>query len=282
MVRRYSVSLVLFLSGLGCDTQLGQLSKRDLAYLSCSQLGFNQSGNDELWGLFVQARDESVPFEKVVSVVVQACEHSCVGNPRCRDMCHGCLGLMAEAVYFPDGQSSTAVAVQKLRFPLAGRYNASRISGHDYNVQWRSKTCVDGITPLLHTGVDFDARAGDSVYAVADGVVKYAQIDVKWGGYVVLEHDGTTTTTYTHVIPYNIFEGDMMVKGRQIATISLGNANFNPHLHFQWREASFDINMTLRGRLPKSSCVVADSPYPQPEPAFFQGRFRDPKTLDWE
>jgi len=167
-----------------------------------------------------------------------------------------------------------------LRFPLAGVYDRSRITGYDFGEWWEKGYCLDGKTPLRHTGVDFQASPGDSVYAISDGKVVYASLSDKWGGYVVLEHGEKWTSACIHVLP-TVIVGDTVTRGDPIATIAYGNTNFDPHLHFQMLSGSYDPGLARRGRLPDKSCVVAGSPYPQPEPAF-PDKFIDPKCLDWE
>lgn len=172
-----------------------------------------------------------------------------------------------------------------LFFPLAGGYSGNRVSGYVFGDWWQEQRCVsenDRLGQRLrHTGVDYAAEPDDRVYAVYDGIVKYAATDSGWGGYVVLEHGGQWTSSYTHVLP-TVSVGNSVERGGQIATISYGNVNFDPHLHFQVLDDPYDPLMGRRGRLPDGqSCTVAESPYPQPEPAFPLD-FVDPKCLDWE
>lgn len=173
-----------------------------------------------------------------------------------------------------------------LRFPLTGVYDESHITGYNFGEWWKEQRCDGTDKPpsprLRHTGVDLHAEIGDPVYAVHDGQVKYAKTDAKWGGYVVLEHNGQWVSSYIHVLP-TVSVDDQVNRGDQIATISPGNANFGPHLHFQMLNGAYDdyAGMTRRGRLPEESCAVVGSPYPQPEPAF-PDKFMDPKCLDWE
>lgn len=137
--------------------------------------------------------------------------------------------------------------------------------------------------------MDFSAAPGDLVFAVADGVVRFARQDATWGGYVVLDHDDGYTTTYTHVIPKDGIELNVtsFEKGDVIGTVSPGNDNFEPHLHFQLRNVPFHaqkINSVLVGRLPEgSACDTRERSDGtiQHDPAFPEF-FIDPKTLNWE
>lgn len=190
--------------------------------------------------------------------------------------------------YRPYLRFTTKPTEPTLKFPLDGVYDRSRITGYDFGKWWEEGYCLDGKTPLRHTGIDLHALPEDPVYAVSDGEVMYALPSDKWGGYVVLEHGGEWTSTYTHVIPMvsEFTEGirTEVTRGEQIATIAFGNTNFKPHLHFQVRLATFTSGklVTRIGRLPEKSCQVKNSPFqPENDPAFPE-KFLDPKCLDWE
>ncbi|HEY4476471.1 MAG TPA: peptidoglycan DD-metalloendopeptidase family protein [Candidatus Paceibacterota bacterium] len=179
---------------------------------------------------------------------------------------------------------TTKAQTPTLRFPLTGSYTEERISGYDFGDWWRESYCLDDKTPLRHTGIDLRAAVGNVVYAVSDGKVAYASLSDKWGGYVVLEHDNKWISTYTHVIP-DVSEKQTVARSDPIAAIAYGNANFDPHLHFQVRYTPFKISelrLSLIGRLPNESCFVKDSPFlPEADPKFPKD-FLDPKCLDWE
>ncbi|MBI2099999.1 MAG: M23 family metallopeptidase [Candidatus Vogelbacteria bacterium] len=175
--------------------------------------------------------------------------------------------------------------VVKFKFPLDGKYSQDRITGYDYGsvMSVVLGQCLDPAGyRFLHTGVDLHADATDPVYAIADGYVRYADLSPKWGGYVILEHttDKTFTTAYEHVIPIIPNNGQFVTRGQQIATISYGNANFDPHLHFGVRMAPYHSTWSFRGRLPEVSCWT-DTYSASQEPAFPE-LFIDPKTLAWE
>ncbi len=172
----------------------------------------------------------------------------------------------------------------KLKFPLGGTYPGNGISGYHFGDWWLGETCITATgreVRRFHTGTDFRAASGDSVYATTDGYVRYAQRDTKWGGYVVIEHEDNTgkwTSAYIHVIPMPDLVGATNIwvfAGKRIATISPGNTNFNPHLHFQKRHGTYAGVLDRRGSLPGKDCGELDKPA-------FPERFIDPETLNWE
>jgi murein DD-endopeptidase MepM/ murein hydrolase activator NlpD len=118
-----------------------------------------------------------------------------------------------------------------------------------------------GDAQLLHLGADVGFyRAGDPVFAVADGVVRYSAgpppVDkanngrgqksggpLAWGNLVVLEHrlsdNRFATTIYGHLAGKRLVEeGELVRAGQQIGTIGKGreNGGYKPHLHFGVRE----------------------------------------------
>jgi hypothetical protein len=177
----------------------------------------------------------------------------------------------------------STVSEPALKFPLEGKYNESRITGYDFGEWWEQSFCTDGVTPLRHTGVDLHASAEDDVYAIWDGIVRYKAVNAEVGGYVVLEHAGGWTSTYTHVVPSNSIAIDQPVeRGKKIGEVARITA---PHLHLQVRKTPYPTDnwrqevIVRRGRLPDGrSCLHTDG---ITDPAFPE-QFIDPKCLDWE
>lgn len=95
-----------------------------------------------------------------------------------------------------------------------------------------------------HTGTDFGARIGTSVYATADGVVDWA--DSGWnGGYgklVKITHSFGFKTYYAHLNEVLIKAGSFVKKGQLIAKTGNSGVSTGPHLHYEVRflEKSID------------------------------------------
>lgn len=108
---------------------------------------------------------------------------------------------------------------------------------------------------LLHLGADVGwYRAGDPIYAVADGVVRVSQglppdakkdkslgggLELSWGNLVVIEHkldsEQFATTIYGHLDTDRLVKvGDIVKAGQQIGTMGTTRVNggYKPHLHF--------------------------------------------------
>ncbi|WP_299325667.1 M23 family metallopeptidase [uncultured Helicobacter sp.] len=88
-----------------------------------------------------------------------------------------------------------------------------------------------------HTGTDFGARLGTSVFATADGVVDWA--DSGWnGGYgklVKITHSFGFKTYYAHLNEVLIKAGSFVKKGQLIARTGNSGVSTGPHLHYEVR-----------------------------------------------
>lgn len=186
------------------------------------------------------------------------------------------------AIYRPKLTITYTPPPLDLNFPLSGSFSTSKITGYDFGDPWEKETCIDGLHPLLHTGIDLKAYAGNSVYAAKAGVVKFAREDDEWGGYICIEHEengSKFTTAYTHVTPMStITAGKTVSEGQQIGRVA--SIATGPHLHFQVRNSAYHPAWSIRGRLPEVECYVLVGEKKVWEPAFPE-HFVDPKTLSW-
>lgn len=96
-----------------------------------------------------------------------------------------------------------------------------------------------------HTGADlnmnepyWDADAHSPVYAVASGVVVFADRLPGWGNVIVIRHDPLISTgqvlygRYAHVEGVRVQVGDRVVRGQQICKVGNAEGLFTYHLHF--------------------------------------------------
>src|SRR5690606_32843352 len=60
----------------------------------------------------------------------------------------------------------------------------------------------------FHRGIDFDARVGDPVLAVADGVVSYSGVRTGYGNVVEVDHGNGYVTRYAHNSRNTVKVGD--------------------------------------------------------------------------
>ncbi len=88
-----------------------------------------------------------------------------------------------------------------------------------------------------HPAVDFAAEEGESVFSMADGVVKEVSMEEVLGNYIVVEHEGGITATYRFVEPVeNLKAGDTVTQGQVIATVAAAYGTEykdGTHLHLE-------------------------------------------------
>lgn len=84
----------------------------------------------------------------------------------------------------------------------------------------------------MHTGVDFAAYLGTSIYASKSGVVTTAESHYIWGNYVVINHGDGTSTLYAHMDYDAVNVGDYVAQGQTIGYVGSTGWSTGPHLHF--------------------------------------------------
>ncbi len=85
----------------------------------------------------------------------------------------------------------------------------------------------------LHTGIDLVSEEGVPVVSTQDGVVVKAQMADAWGNLIVVQHDGTYSTSYSHLKSMNVEKGDKIQKGQVIGLVGHTGLSTKDHLHFE-------------------------------------------------
>lgn len=84
-----------------------------------------------------------------------------------------------------------------------------------------------------HTGVDFAAPAGTSIYAWKSGIVTFVGWSGGYGKFIIVKHDDGTVSRYGHCSGYACYQGQRVEKGQTIGYVgTTGNSTGN-HLHFE-------------------------------------------------
>jgi murein DD-endopeptidase MepM/ murein hydrolase activator NlpD len=84
-----------------------------------------------------------------------------------------------------------------------------------------------------HKGIDFHARIGDPVDAVADGVVSYAGVRSGYGNVVEIDHGNGYVTRYAHNSRLLVQVGDLVRAGQQVARAGSTGRSTGAHVHFE-------------------------------------------------
>jgi murein DD-endopeptidase MepM/ murein hydrolase activator NlpD len=103
-----------------------------------------------------------------------------------------------------------------------------------------------------HTGADLnlprDADARSPVYAVASGVITFANRLPVWGNVIIIRHDPLATSgkvvysRYGHVDNMTVKVGDRVKRGQQISLVGSGFGRFAYHLHYDISPTTILVN----------------------------------------
>lgn len=85
----------------------------------------------------------------------------------------------------------------------------------------------------FHSGIDLAIPEGQEVIATAGGVVVKAQFDSKKGNYVVINHNESFSTLYSHLKSISVEVGKQLEKGQIIGYSGNTGYSTGPHLHYE-------------------------------------------------
>ncbi|MES2820615.1 MAG: M23 family metallopeptidase [Pseudomonadota bacterium] len=100
----------------------------------------------------------------------------------------------------------------------------------------------------LHKGVDFAAKAGSPVVAVAAGVVTWSGRKSGYGNAVEISHADGYVTLYAHNQRNTAKVGDLVERGQTIALVGRSGRSSGYHVHFE---------VTKDGRLVDPASYIA-------------------------
>lgn len=123
-------------------------------------------------------------------------------------------------LYNNEGKSNNTSGVG---FPLASIHVVSRFGYRADPFTGRSK---------MHQGVDYRARMGTPVYAIANGVVTEARYHGGWGNNVQIKHPSGVESQYAHLSSMSVRAGQRVVRGQVIGRVGSTGRSTGAHLHF--------------------------------------------------
>lgn len=94
----------------------------------------------------------------------------------------------------------------------------------------------------LHKGIDFAAKPGTDVIAVASGIVTNAGSFGGYGNFIEIDHGNNYKTRYAHNKKILVSKGDSVSKGQVIAALGSTGRSTGPHLHFEVLKDNKHIN----------------------------------------
>lgn len=87
----------------------------------------------------------------------------------------------------------------------------------------------------FHEGIDFPADVGTTIDAAASGKVVFADVHPAYGKMIEIDHGNGLVSRYAHCSVLLVREGDLVVRGQQIARVGTTGRSTGPHLHFEVR-----------------------------------------------
>lgn len=94
----------------------------------------------------------------------------------------------------------------------------------------------------MHKGVDFAAKAGSDVLAVAAGVVTSSGRKAGYGNTVEVGHADGYVTLYAHNQSNLVKVGDLVQRGQPIATVGRTGRSTGYHVHFEVTRNGRQVN----------------------------------------
>jgi lipoprotein NlpD len=153
----------------------------------------------------------------------------------------------APAASAPPGGTSTAPAVVALpslpTSPAAPAASSAREPDDDVNWTWPAAGPVIGVFDESKSkGLAISGKAGDPIFAAADGRVVYAGSGLRgYGNLVIVKHNNTYLTAYAHNQSLLVKEDQVVRRGQKIAEMGSSDTE-RVQLHFEIRRLGRPID----------------------------------------
>jgi lipoprotein NlpD len=138
----------------------------------------------------------------------------------------------------PAAPAAGGVAVATAPAAAAAPTKPSQPLGADEDLGWMWPArgqLLAGFDEAKNKGLDIGGRAGDPIYASADGKVVYAGAGLRgYGNLIILKHNNTYLTAYAHNQTLLVKEDQSVQKGQKIAEMGSSDAD-RTKLHFEIR-----------------------------------------------
>ncbi|WP_377154763.1 peptidoglycan DD-metalloendopeptidase family protein [Roseateles sp. UC29_93] len=150
-----------------------------------------------------------------------------------------------------DGKSpapaTTTAAAASSSSPASGAATpaAPAVTKDDDDISWgwpASGAVAAGFDEVRNKGMAFSGKAGDPVFAAADGRVMYAGAGLRgYGNMIIIKHSTNYLTAYAHNQTLLVKEDQVVRKGQKIAEMGSSDAD-SVKLHFEVRKQGKPID----------------------------------------
>ena len=94
----------------------------------------------------------------------------------------------------------------------------------------------------MHSGIDFSAPTGTSVYATGNGKVTKTDSDHGYGRHIEIDHGYGYKTLYAHLSKFAVRKGKRVKRGDLIGYVGNTGASTGPHLHYEVLKNNRSVN----------------------------------------
>lgn len=95
----------------------------------------------------------------------------------------------------------------------------------------------------FHLGIDFAISEGEQVLSTAGGVVVDTQFDSAKGSFILIRHNETFSTFYSHLKSVSVKIGEILIKGQVIGhSGNTGSSTTGAHLHYEVFKNGKNVN----------------------------------------
>jgi lipoprotein NlpD len=143
----------------------------------------------------------------------------------------------------PAPATTTAAASAPASGPASPATPVAAKDDDDISWGWpASGTVAAGFDEVRNKGMAFSGKAGDPVFAAADGRVMYAGAGLRgYGNMIIIKHSTNYLTAYAHNQTLLVKEDQVVRKGQKIAEMGSSDAD-SVKLHFEVRKQGKPID----------------------------------------
>jgi len=142
-------------------------------------------------------------------------------------------GVVVRPIAPANASSSTATAAKPEPTPAV---TSAPVNDDGLGFVWPANgSLIAGFDEVKNKGLDIAGKAGDPIWAAADGQVVYAGAGLRgYGNLIILKHNNTFLTAYAHNQALLVKEDQKVRKGQKIAEMGKSDAE-RVKLHFEVR-----------------------------------------------
>ena len=93
-----------------------------------------------------------------------------------------------------------------------------------------------------HKGIDIDLITGDSIFAMFEGIVRFAKYNSGHGRTVIVRHNNGLETVYAHLSRYGVKANDTVINGQYLGKGGTSGNARGSHLHLVVNYKGIAIN----------------------------------------